>query len=54
MKYMLLLFGAADAGPMPGSAEFTAMLAEYGQATGAMREAEVLLDSNPLQRRWTT
>jgi|SRR4051794_12266238 len=49
MKYMLLLFGAADAGPAPGTPEFQEMLREYGQATDAMQKAGVLLDSNPLQ-----
>jgi hypothetical protein len=46
---MLLLYGEADAGPAPGSAEFGEMLREYGQATSAMRTARVLLDSSPLQ-----
>jgi hypothetical protein len=49
MKYMLLLFGDRAAGPVPGSPEFGRMLQEYGAATDAMREAGVLLDTNPLQ-----
>jgi hypothetical protein len=49
MKYMLLLFGAADAGPAPGTPEFHEMLDEYGRATEAMRAGGVLIDSHPLQ-----
>jgi hypothetical protein len=49
VKYMLLLYGEADAGPAPGSPEFGEMLREYGEATRAMREAGVLVDSSPLQ-----
>jgi hypothetical protein len=49
MKYMLLLYGAAEAGPAPETAEFGEMLAEYGHATERMRSDGVLLDSSPLQ-----
>src|SRR3954452_22974373 len=49
MKYMLLLFGDPADGPAPGTPEFGEMLQEYGRANGAMQEAGVLLDSNPLQ-----
>lgn len=49
MKYMLLLYGEAGAGPAPGTPEFGEMLQEYGAATDAMRKAGALLESNPLQ-----
>jgi hypothetical protein len=49
MRYMLLLFGDPADGPAPGTPEFDEMLHGYGQATEAMKEAGVLLDSNPLQ-----
>ena len=49
MKYMLLLFGDPADGPAPGTAEFGQMLHDYGAGTEAMRDAGVLLDSNPLQ-----
>jgi hypothetical protein len=49
MKYMLLLYGEADAGPQPGSPEFGEMLGEYGKATQQMTADGVLLDSSPLQ-----
>ena len=44
MKYMLLLYGEAGAGPAPGTPEFGEMLQEYGAATDAMRKAGALLD----------
>jgi hypothetical protein len=49
MKYMLLLYGEAAAGPAPRTPEFGQMLQEYGAATAAMRDAGVLVDSSPLQ-----
>jgi hypothetical protein len=49
MKYMLLLYGAKDAGPAPQTPEFGQMLEEYMSATQEMRAAGVLLDSSPLQ-----
>lgn len=49
MKYMCLLYGEPGAGPVPGSADFGQMLAEFGSATDAMAQAGVLVDSSPLQ-----
>jgi hypothetical protein len=49
LKYILLLYGAQDAGPAPGTAEFGQMLEEYMSATGEMRGAGVLVDSSPVQ-----
>ena len=49
MKYMLLLYGEADAGPAPGTPEFGQMLEAYMTSTEAMRTAGVLLDSSPLR-----
>jgi hypothetical protein len=49
MKYMCLLYGEADAGPAPGTAEFVQMLGEFQSATQAMADAGVLVDSSPLQ-----
>jgi hypothetical protein len=49
MKYMALLYGELNAGPVPGTPEFMAMLGEYQSATSAMAEAGVLADSSPLQ-----
>ena len=49
MKYMVLLYGEQDAGPVPGTPEFVEMLGEFQSATSAMAEAGVLVDSSPLQ-----
>ena len=49
MKYIVLLYGEADAGPAPGTPEFMEMLAEFASATGAMADAGILVDSSPLQ-----
>ena len=49
MKYMALLYGEADAGPVPGTPEFMMMLGEFQSATSAMADAGVLVDSSPLQ-----
>jgi hypothetical protein len=48
MKYICLLYGEIGAGPAPGTAEFRAMLEEFGAATAAMSAAGVLVDSSPL------
>jgi hypothetical protein len=49
MKYLCLLAGEPNSGPVPGTAEFQQMLSEFGEATGAMAAAGVLVDSGPLQ-----
>ena|SRR5579859_3451524 len=49
MKYIALLYGEANAGPVPGTPEFKAMLGEFQSATEAMASAGVLLDSGALQ-----
>lgn len=49
MRYMALLYGEPDVGPVPGTPEFMRMLDEYQSATTAMAEAGVLVDSSPLQ-----
>ena len=50
MRYLCLLVGepGVDA-PVPGSAEFDRMLADYQTATVAMADEGVLVDSGPLQ-----
>ena len=49
MKYIALLYGEPDAGPVPGTPEFTTMLGEFQSATAAMAAAGVLVHSSPLQ-----
>ena|SRR5438270_180262 len=49
MRYMCLLYGEADAGPTPGTAEFGEMLGDFQSSTQAMADAGVLIDSSPLQ-----
>ena len=49
MKYMALLYGEPDAGPVPGTPEFMTMLGEFQSATAAMVAAGILVDSSPLQ-----
>ncbi len=49
MKYLFLLYGADGPLPEPGTAEYTAMVREWGAATGAMASAGVLVDCAPLQ-----
>ena len=49
MKYIALLYGELDAGPVPGTPEFMKMLEEFGSATTAMADAGILVDSSPLQ-----
>jgi hypothetical protein len=48
MKYLLLLNGAKDALPEPGTPAAQAMLQEYTAAVRAMAEAGVLVDCAPL------
>lgn len=49
MKYIALLYGEPDAGPVPGTEEFARMLEDFEAATTAMAGAGVLVDSGPLQ-----
>jgi hypothetical protein len=49
MKYICLLYGEANAGPTPGTAEFSEMLGEFQSSTQAMADAGVLVDTGPLQ-----
>ncbi len=50
MRYLCLLVGEPDTeGPVPGTPEFTQMLADYQSATKAMADAGVLVDSGALQ-----
>lgn len=49
MKYLVLLYGEQNAGPRPGTAEFSEMLGEFQTATTAMVEAGVLVFGSPLQ-----
>jgi hypothetical protein len=49
VKYICLLYGEANSGPAPGTAEFGQMLQEFQSSTQAMMEAGVLVDSGPLQ-----
>jgi hypothetical protein len=49
MKYIALLYGAPDCGPVPGTPEFKTMLGEFQSATEAMTEAGILVDSGALQ-----
>lgn len=49
MKYLFLLYGPDGPLPEPGTAEHTAMVEQWGAATGAMRSAGVLIDCAPLQ-----
>jgi hypothetical protein len=45
----LLIAEPAVAVPVPGSAEFDAIMAEFQASTAAMRASGVLVDSGPLQ-----
>jgi hypothetical protein len=54
MKYIVLLYGEPDAGPVPGTPEFMEMLGEFQSATEAMADAGILVDSSPLQPPQTT
>jgi len=49
MKYLFLLYGTDAPLPDAGTAEYAAMVAEWGAATGAMASAGVLIDCAPLQ-----
>src|SRR5947207_12044017 len=49
MKYIALLYGEPDGGPVPGTPEFMKMLGDFQSATQAMADAGILLDSSPLQ-----
>jgi hypothetical protein len=50
MKYLFLLHSAAGADlPDPASPEGAAMVARWRAATGAMRDAGVLIDCAPLE-----
>lgn len=49
MRYMLLLYSTADAGPAPDSEEFAAEMNEWFAITDAMGEAGVLLGGEALQ-----
>ena len=47
MKYLFLLYGRPL--PEPGTPEAAGLLAAWGEATGKMRAAGVLIDCAPLQ-----
>ncbi len=50
MRFLCLLIAEPGvAVPAPGSAEFTAMLAEFQSATAALHAQGVLVDTGPLQ-----
>jgi hypothetical protein len=49
MKYLFLLYGPDAPLPEPGTAEYTAMVQEWGAATSAMADAGVLVDCAPVQ-----
>jgi hypothetical protein len=52
LRYLCLLIAEPEPGveiPVPGSAEFARMLAEFQSATAAMADSGVLVDSGPLQ-----
>jgi hypothetical protein len=49
MRYICLLYGEEGAGPAPGTPEFAQMLGEFQSSTQAMVDAQVLVDSSPLQ-----
>lgn len=49
MRYMLLLYSAADAGPQPGTDEFAEEMNEWFGITNEMTEAGVLLAGEALQ-----
>ncbi len=49
MKYLFLLYGPDGPLPDPGTAEATAMFERWNAATGAMAQAEVLVDCAPVQ-----
>jgi hypothetical protein len=49
MKYMLLLYSAADAGPTPGTPEQAAEMQEWFAYTDALQQAGVLVAGDALQ-----
>ena len=50
MRYLCLLIGEPDIeSPVPGTPEFTQMLADFESATRALAADGVLVDSGPLQ-----
>jgi hypothetical protein len=50
VRFLCLLIAEPGVpGPVPGTAEFSDMLAEFQSSTAAMRQAGVLVDSGPLQ-----
>jgi hypothetical protein len=49
VKYLLLINRAQDVWPEPGTPEARALAQAYGEVTGTMAKAGVLIDSAPLQ-----
>lgn len=49
MKYMALIYAAADAGPQRDTPEFGQMMADYGAATETFRNDGVMVSGEPLE-----
>ena len=49
MKYLALIYTAANVGPKPGTPEFGEFLGAYGKATGRYKADNVFLGAEALQ-----
>ena len=49
MKYLALIYSAANSGPKPGSPEFGQFMGEYGAATQRYKADNVFVAAEPLQ-----
>ena len=49
MKYLALIYAAADAGPKRGTPEFERMMSDYGAATQAFQAAGVMKGGDALE-----
>lgn len=49
MKYMALIYSASNAGPVPGTPEFGAYIAEFKQVTAEYQKAGVMIAGDALQ-----
>ena len=49
MQYMLLIYSADSAGPVPETAEFGEMMQGYGAFTQEVREKGIMKGGDPLQ-----
>jgi hypothetical protein len=49
VQYMLLIYGAPDAGPKPGTPEFDTQMGKWNEYTQRLRDSGAMVAGDPLQ-----